>query len=131
MRRKARKGNMPEQKKPADNSAAKNGEAAIKRAFWDTVKHQIGKDRQHGWGIEDSMAVIDAVVAEDAAQSEGEAKGFSLSETATELVRLVVNMSAFRQQLESKGVALLDKSEKTERKRGLLKSMATEFGGEE
>ncbi len=103
---------------------------SIQKAFWDTVKHQISGNRKHGWHQKDSMAVIDAVVAEDAAQAGGSAKDYSLSQTATELINEVVNPSAMRQKLESKDVNMLDKSEVKERKRSIMAGMAKEFSEE-
>jgi hypothetical protein len=45
-----------------------------------------------------------------------------------ELIRSVVNPSAFRQQLESKEVNLLDKPKKAERRKASLAKLADEYG---
>lgn len=91
----------------------------IVAAFRDAVKAQIGDDRNHGWGNEDSLAVIDAVVAADAevaAEAGGTLEKYTLSDDAQFFVRKVVNPSAFRQVLETEkkpnGETILAKSEK-------------------
>lgn len=76
------------------------------------VISQIGSNKDHGWGVDDSLAVIDIIVAEDAsnaAEQGGTLDKYTLSEEATRWIRKVINPSACRQGLESEG--LLNKSE--------------------
>ena len=63
-------------------------------AFAEAVTGQIGSDRHHGWGLEDSCAVIESLVAEALPQ------GQTPSDEMMSKIRLVVNPSAFRQMLE-------------------------------
>lgn len=84
----------------------------IKQVAQDAVKAQIGSNKEHGWGSNDSMAVIDVIVAEDASNSAeaGETlEKYSLSEEASKWIKRLINPSAFRQELESS--KLLNKSE--------------------
>lgn len=89
--------------------------------FWTLVKDRIGGDRQHGWGIEDSMHVVEQLTAEDLPD------GLVLSEECLALLRLTINQSAMRQQLESPRVNLLDKSEKATKRTSSLADIAAEF----
>ncbi len=87
------------------------------------IKSQLNGDKNHGWGADDSMAVIDAVVAKDAELSpKGTlAEKYTLSDEALDLVRAVVNPSAFRQILEAK--KLLNPPKKGESTRGSVKDL--------
>ena len=95
-------------------------------AFHAAIKGQIQGDTKHGWGQADSLAVIEAVVAEDATQ-EAKKPGASLekytpSEAAMKLIAEVVNPSAFRQKLETKGI--LNKSHERKVKDDILAGYA-------
>ena len=70
--------------------------------FAQTVKNRINGDKNHGWGVDDSVEVIMAVVATETGT---EVKDI---ESIRGLIKAVVNPSAFRQQLETK--ELLNKS---------------------
>lgn len=65
----------------------KAGKRDFKAEFQQAVKAQIGGDKHHGWGADDSFAVIDSLC-----EVEPEAEPF---------IRAVINPSAFRQVLES------------------------------
>lgn len=66
--------------------------------FTEIVKARIDGDMQHGWGVDDSMAVIAALWEEET----GSPLDMGEAETGG-LIKAVVNPSAFRQRLESKG----------------------------
>ena len=106
-----------------------HGEKALKQALWAVfqaaVDGQIDGNRKHGWVNDDSFAVIEAIVAEDAAQSKcGDVAKYTLSEPAAKLIRLVINPSAYRQKEEAEGGRL----DKVEGKRsGSLSSLEKEF----
>jgi len=117
----------PEQQKPdAAKPDPKARGKALFSVFNGVVDSQIAGDKSHGWGNADSMAVIESIVAEDAALSDGDVKQFTLSEEAMKLIAIVVNPSAFRQQLESKDDGRLTKVEG--KRAGSLKSLKAEFG---
>ena len=102
---------------------------ALGKALWAvlqaTIDAQIAGDKNHGWGAKDSMAVVENIVAEDAALSKvGDVTKYVLSEEATRMIAEVINPSAFRQQLEK--AKRLNKSENV-RKPG-LDGLAEEFG---
>ena len=112
--------NQPNEKTMNEKKAAKLG-----KVFADAIKAQIGGNRQHGWGQDDSFSVIDAVVAEDATDAE---KGkYSISDEARPLIERVINPSACRQWLESKEVNLLDKAK--EPSRGRSSALSALFKG--
>jgi hypothetical protein len=119
---------MAKPEKPAE-APKPDGKARGKALFAEfnaAVNLQIGGDKHHGWGNKDSLAVIEAIVAKDVEFHEGEAKTYTLSDEAIQFIGVVINPSAFRQQLESKDDGRL---EKTETKRvGSLKNLASEFG---
>ncbi len=106
-----------------------HSEKALKQALWaamqTAVNEQIGGDRKHGWVNDDSFAVIEAVVAEDAAQSKAETGKYTLSDPASKLIRLVINPSAYRQKEEAEG-GRLDKADAGKRS-GSLSSIEKEF----
>jgi len=77
-----------------------DNKAKLIAAFQAAVEGQIGNDLNHGWGAEDSAVVIEAVVAEDAGLTPGEAAKYSPSDPAMALIKKVINPSAFRQLLE-------------------------------
>jgi hypothetical protein len=85
-----------------DNGTTKKD--ALIAAFKAAIMGQIGDNPRHGWGAEDSAAVVDAIVAEDAtlaAKEEGMTlEKYSLSEDASVLIKKVINPSQFRQFLE-------------------------------
>jgi hypothetical protein len=119
----------PETQKPQGDKPQADPKArgkALFGAFNAVVNAQIGGDKQHGWGNKDSMAVIESIVAEDAALNDGDVKQFTLSDEAMRIIALVVNPSAFRQQLESKDDGRLTKVEA--KRTGSLKNLSAEFG---
>jgi hypothetical protein len=117
---------MANQKPESAKADPKARGKALFAAFNAAVDGQIKGDKAHGWGNEDSLAVIEAVVAEDVNWHEGEAKTYTLSDEAMKFIGIVVNPSAARQQFEHKDDGRLVK---TESKRvGSLKAMKTEFG---
>jgi hypothetical protein len=91
--------------------------STIKEQFQSAVKNAIGGDKNHGWGVEDSMEVIDTLIAENC---EAIAKDKGLSEELSATIKAVINPSAFRQILESKGVL---SENKTKRKESATKSL--------
>lgn len=114
----------PESGKPQADPKARG--KALFAVFNGVVDAQIAGDKSHGWGNKDSMAVIESIVAEDAAMSDGDVKQFTLSEEALQFIAVVVNPSAFRQQLESKDDGRLTKVES--KRVGSLKNLSAEFG---
>ncbi len=71
-----------------------------------TVLSQIGDNKQHGWGIDDSLAVIESVIAEDCEiAGAGTAHTACPSEEAMALIKQFINPSAFRQTIEGKLLA--------------------------
>lgn len=115
----------PKAPAPAEVNADKARKQALWAAFQSAVDERIGGDRKHGWGNEDSFAVIEAIVAEDASLAgEIPAAKYTLSEPASKLIRLVINPSAYRQKEEAEGGRL----DKVENKRsGSLSSLEKEF----
>jgi len=79
----------------------------LKAKYVATVVAAIGSDREHGWGVADSMKVIAMVMHELA-------EGTITVEEGTPFVESVVNPSAFRQKLEGP---------EAEGKEGTLKSL--------
>jgi hypothetical protein len=65
----------------------------LKEKYVATVVAAIGGDREHGWGVADSVKVIVMVMHELA-------EGTITVEEGTPFVESVVNPSAFRQKLE-------------------------------
>src|SRR6266853_3749960 len=81
---------------------------ALEKIFQDAAKAAIGNDRQHGWGLKDSMEVIETVIVADAeaqhlAKPEG-GNGYMPSDEALRLIELVVNPSQARQAFEKAGL---------------------------
>jgi hypothetical protein len=89
----------------------------LEKQFADAVKAQIGGNKDHGWGADDSMAVIDQLIAENVAEITA-AKG--LPEELSGFIKGVINPSQCRQRLESKKI--LNKSTREQK-------MADIFGG--
>ena len=67
----------------------------------------IGGDKNHGWGVDDSVEVIESILAEDASLAPADllANKYTPSEEAMSLVKQFINPSAFRQILEGKLLA--------------------------
>lgn len=80
----------------------------LSKEFWNIVKSQIDGNRKHGWGKDDSMAVVETLIMADHAVI---TKNKAASVELLFFIDKVVNPSAFRLVLESKAVALLDKQE--------------------
>lgn len=118
--------------KPKENTPPQGEQTdakALGKALWAvlqaTIDAQIGGNKDHGWGAKDSLAVIENIVAEDAALSKcGDVVKYSLSDEAMRMIAEVINPSAFRQQLEK--AKRLNKSENV-RKAG-LDALGEEFG---
>ncbi len=119
----------PKEPTPEVSEAKQRGKA-LWSVYIATVDAQIAGNRQHGWVAADSMAVIENIVAEDAALSKcGDVAKFTLSAEALSFITAVVNPSGHRQQLEDpKGLNRLDKSEN--KRGGSLKGLAAEFGSD-
>ncbi len=77
----------------------------MKETYQQAVKDCIGGNLDHGWGIEDSMAVIEALFQK--------ATGDVLSNEHREMIKSVVNPSAARQAFAKAG--LLSKETKKEK----------------
>lgn len=103
-------------------------EKELQKAMADAIKDRINEDRHHGWGADDSMAVIEAVIGEDASieiarliAGGKEPTLYTPTEAALKLIKRVVNPSAFRQWLEGQkrpdGETILAKSDKKGRER--------------
>ena len=70
--------------------------------FEASVETQINSDKQHGWGAKDSLNVVRDILAEFA--SEYTAAQPEIIEAVDTAISKVINPSAFRQKLESKGM---------------------------
>lgn len=114
----------PESGKPQADPKARG--KALFAVLNGVVDAQIAGDKSHGWGNQDSLAVIESIVAEDAAMSDGDVKQFTLSDEALKCIAMVVNPSAFRQQLEGKKDGRLVKVEG--KRSNSLEAMKAEFG---
>jgi hypothetical protein len=66
-----------------------------KEVFLHSVKATIGGNKNHGWGADDSMAVIKALYASEV--------GSEMDDVLAGFIKKVVNPSAFRQELEKAG----------------------------
>lgn len=89
----------------------------IERAH--AIKARINGDKNHGWGIDDSAEVIDAIVAKDAEMgieallaAKKDPKSWSLSEEAMGLIKGMINPSQVRQKFETAGFLAESKREK-------------------
>lgn len=83
-------------------------------AFQNAIKTAINGDKNHGWGANDSLAVIMAVIAEETGTSKEDLQGIE------PLIKAVINPSAFRQTLESKGVLNKSNGVRSSAMKGLL-----------
>lgn len=87
--------------------------ATLTETFKSAVKAQVGGNTQHGWGLDDSLEVIMAVIANE---NGSERKDYKDSELE-KLIRRVINPSQYRQTIEGteaevkEGKALLVKQE--------------------
>lgn len=80
----------------------------LKIVFGESLADIIGNDKNHGWGVDDSLIVIESIVAQDAeneierlAKAGKPANLYTLSDGAKALIKKVINPSAFRQFLEA------------------------------
>jgi len=92
--------------------------ATLNEAFQNAVKSRIGGNKKHGWGNDDSVEVILAVVAEETGTDKADLQNL------LPFIKVIVNPSSFRQALESTGV--LEKTESGKRSsavKGLLRGM--------
>jgi len=77
----------------------------MKETYQSTVKKQINGDLNHGWGLKDSMAVIEALYLK--------ANNKPMTDEHKAMVQSVVNPSAARQAFAKQG--LLNKETRNER----------------
>ena len=95
--------------RPADH-AGDNKNMKTKQDVIETMKSSIdaviGDDKNHGWGQNDSMAVVGDLLAEFAPEMDNEVRQAVLAG-----INQVVNPSACRQWLESEKVGKLNKQE--------------------
>jgi hypothetical protein len=77
----------------------------VKEVFQTAVKHRINGDRKHGWGVDDSQAVIIALIADETG---GDVKDIEANKEFCAALKEVINPSQFRQKLES--AKILDKA---------------------
>ncbi len=94
----------------------------INEVFQSSVHTQIGGDREHGWVADDSIGVIEDVVAADiawAAKAKQPYKGLSVE--AKDHIAFVINPSAARQAFERAG--LLNEPTTKGARRGGLSAM--------
>lgn len=111
-----------EVKAEAKANEPKTHKQLVKETAAAAVKAQIGGNREHGWGLADSSAVIDQIVAE---HHEAVAKNKGLTAEMLAAIEEVINPSAFRLKLESDSVNMLNKGESRKAKReSFLSSMA-------
>lgn len=90
---------------------------AIKQTFQASVAKRINKDKDHGWGVEDSLAVvIDLLIDETGSEEIRENKELVAA------VKEVINPSQFRQKLES--AKILNKSKTKDEK---VESLLSDF----
>lgn len=75
-----------------------------------TIAARINGDKKHGWGVNDSLAVIVALISNETGEAYGEKDkdGNVFGAELIAKIKEVVNPSQFRQKLESAN--LLDKS---------------------
>jgi hypothetical protein len=76
------------------------------------IKARISSDKEHGWGIEDSLEVILALIADDSGADVKDIKEANASFVAC--IREVINPSQFRQKLGTANI--LNKAEKRKEK---------------
>lgn len=82
----------PEERKPITPA---NDRKAVDLIAQRVIKERIGGDLKHGWGVEDSLALIIALWVDEVVDEPSDAKrGW---------IKAVINPSAFRQMLEKKG----------------------------
>ena len=76
-------------------------------AFQKVVLNQVNNDKNHGWGIDDSMAVIEAIWKDE--------NGDEMPEVAKAQIKAVINPSQFRQVLAKQKVLnpIVPRAEKT------------------
>ena len=86
----------------------------LQTAMGQAITAAIGGDKKHGWGIDDSVEVIETLIAEDAPD------GYAPSDELMSLIREVVNPSQFRQKLEAE--KMLEAPER-KRNKSVLKSV--------
>lgn len=89
--------------------------ASVKEVFQKAVKARINGNKDHGWGVEDSLRVIIALVADNAGV---EPEDLEADPEFIEAIRQVINPSAFRQRLENANI--LNKGSKVERRASQL-----------
>lgn len=80
-----------------------------KEAMGNAIKSRLNGDKNHGWGVDDSTAVIIEIIAnENGAKSEDYDK-----ENFCDLIKSLVNPSQFRQALEKAGKLSETKEKRT------------------
>lgn len=88
---------------------------AINDVFNKAVASRINGDKNHGWGVDDSLFVIEALYIDNT----GEEK---LDDELRKHLREVINPSQFRQKLES--AKLLNETPKRAKRESLIKQYA-------
>lgn len=88
---------------------------SLGEAFAASVQNRLGGNPEHGWGQDDSLAVMEDVVAEDAKLAAAAKKPYTgLSAEAKSISRALFNPSAFLQSLTKFGL----QKERTATRRG-------------
>ena len=82
------------------------------------IKARINGDKNHGWGVEDSLFVILSIVANELGAEVSEYQKDEGKANFADLIKSTINPSQFRQILEGKGI--LAKSEKKERTKNAI-----------
>lgn len=76
--------------------------ASVNETFLKAVKACVNGDKKHGWGVDDSLEVILALIADENGSEVKDIK--EASPDLVKHIRMVVNPSAFRQTLEGKKI---------------------------
>lgn len=76
--------------------------ANVNEVFLKAVKGCVAGDRKHGWGVDDSLEVILALIADENGSDVKDIK--EASPDLVKHIRMVINPSAFRQTLETKKI---------------------------
>ena len=84
-----------------------------KESFQRAVAKRINGDKNHGWGIEDSLAVVVDLLTDEGCEPTAECQC---------AIREVINPSQFRQKLETKGAL-----NKQPSKKAFVESMLADF----
>ena len=118
------------EKNTQENAAVENAVKEIIAAFRQSVKTQIDGDKRHGWGVEDSLAVVIDVSAQWAENIPAIRQEDKVDKAFRSAIKEVINPSQFRQKIEGteeeveKGKALLLKGEgRKEKMKGMIEEL--------